>query len=176
MQLNIPIPTLFILKDNLYTPNLNPECKWVMEGEGRPTRMREGNDVSVVISPAGHFYSIWRENDDPKSKARWRPCGHKIPVDRPIWEAVYAMDFHEWPAGEWPCVALGPKFSPNEHVGSSLYSFVLFPEVLDYMPRTFEGIREYLRTHPMKGIVWQDPGNNRYAKVERKSFGLSWGS
>lgn len=38
-------------------------------------------------------------------------------------------------------------------------------------PRDFTGIREYLRTHDVEGIVWHHP-DGRMVKVKGKDFGL----
>jgi hypothetical protein len=40
-------------------------------------------------------------------------------------------------------------------------------------PRDFEGIREYLRTHNIEGIVFHR-GNGEMCKIRRKDFGFKW--
>jgi hypothetical protein len=40
-------------------------------------------------------------------------------------------------------------------------------------PRDFDGIREYLRTHNIEGIVFHR-GNGEMCKIRRKDFGFKW--
>ena len=40
-------------------------------------------------------------------------------------------------------------------------------------PRTFDGIREYLRAHFIEGIVWWKDGEPR-CKIKRTDFGFPW--
>ena len=40
-------------------------------------------------------------------------------------------------------------------------------------PRTFEGLREYLRTHNIEGLVfWK--GGEPQCKIKRSDFGIKW--
>jgi hypothetical protein len=44
---------------------------------------------------------------------------------------------------------------------------------LDGCPRDFNGIRDYLRTHEIEGIVWHR-GNGEMCKIKRRDFGFEW--
>ena len=45
--------------------------------------------------------------------------------------------------------------------------------VLEDVPKTFDGIREYLRTHYIEGIVFYR-NNGGMAKIKRSDFGFEW--
>ena len=40
-------------------------------------------------------------------------------------------------------------------------------------PRTFEGLRDYLREHEIEGIVFWKDGEPR-CKIKRSDFGFKW--
>lgn len=49
--------------------------------------------------------------------------------------------------------------------------FAADPQKWDDCPRTFEGIRQYLRTHPFEGVVWHHP-DGRMVKIKARDFGI----
>ena len=68
--------------------------------------------------------------------------------------------------------AIGPHFQGNP--------YYLDKDVLDRhgrmvidVERSFDGIREYLRTHNMEGIVFWKDGEPR-CKIKRSDFGFPW--
>ena len=69
--------------------------------------------------------------------------------------------------------AIGPHFQTNPY---NLDFDVLQRHgtvVIDLPDRSFEGIREYLRTHNIEGIVfWKD--DQPRCKIKRKDFGFKW--
>jgi hypothetical protein len=99
------------------------------------------------------------------------------PSDKHIFAAVDAMNFYDWPNGEWPCEALGPKIQGGvESDRPELYPFAFRPiHLLDFTTHlTFESIRDYLTTHEIEGIVWHDKMRGRMAKIKRRDFNLPW--
>ena len=40
-------------------------------------------------------------------------------------------------------------------------------------PRSYDGIREWLRVHEVEGIVWWEDGEPK-CKIKRKDFGFRW--
>ena len=48
-------------------------------------------------------------------------------------------------------------------------------EILENVPRTFEGIREYLKENDIEGIVFhRQNAENDMAKIKRVDFGFEW--
>jgi hypothetical protein len=46
-------------------------------------------------------------------------------------------------------------------------------EVIRECPRTFEGLRDYLREHKIEGIVFWKDGEPK-CKIKRSDFGFKW--
>lgn len=69
--------------------------------------------------------------------------------------------------------AIGPHFRANPY---NLDADVLKPHGKDIveLDRSFEGIRTYLKTHVIEGIVFWKDGHPR-CKIKRTDFGLPWG-
>ena len=69
--------------------------------------------------------------------------------------------------------AIGPHFRANPY---NLDADVLEPHGKDMveLDRSFEGIRTYLKTHVIEGIVFWKDGHPR-CKIKRTDFGLPWG-
>ena len=69
--------------------------------------------------------------------------------------------------------AIGPHFNGNPH---HLERDVLEKHgqrVIQLADRSFEGIRAYLETHIMEGIVFWKDGLPQ-CKIKRRDFGLQW--
>lgn len=47
--------------------------------------------------------------------------------------------------------------------------------ILQDVPRTYEGIREYLETHYIEGIVFYRGTCAEMCKIKRSDFGFEWG-
>jgi len=45
--------------------------------------------------------------------------------------------------------------------------------ILKDVPRTYEGIRDYLKEHYIEGIVFYK-GNGQMCKIKRRDFGFEW--
>lgn len=67
----------------------------------------------------------------------------------------------------------GPHFNAN-HERYDTDTFVRHGSIiLEGMPRTFDGLREYLRTHNIEGIVFHR-GDGVMCKIKRSDFGFPW--
>ena len=68
---------------------------------------------------------------------------------------------------------IGPHFRNNPH-GLDADVLVKHGEhILEDVPRSFEGIRDYLQEHYMEGIVFWRNGEPR-CKIKRSDFGFKW--
>lgn len=153
-----------------------PGAEWVLEGEGIATRKWDGTccmirdgllfkryDVKNGKTPPAGFEPA--QDPDPVTGhwPGWLPVGDG-PEDRWHREAfeVYSLE-----DGTYELV--GPKINGNPEN----YSFhVLLPHGLHLVPndlRTFDTIREYLRTAAIEGIVWHHP-DGRMVKIKAKDF------
>jgi hypothetical protein len=179
------IPTLF-LRDpqnmKQVTREVNPEAAWVLEGHGVATTKTDGTNIRVTVKDGVCTLIEKRRNPSREEKTagaepRYVEARRDDPADKHIIMAVDCTRFGDWPDGEWSCEALGPKIQGGvESSVPCLYPFSISPKCIYHSSglRDFDAICRYLEQNAIEGIVWHDRANNRFAKIKRKDFGLSW--
>jgi hypothetical protein len=166
------IPTLFERDESRrgrpVTAVFKPECAWVARGEGVATRKLDGMNVKVA---AGALLKRQKPAAGDYDEASYVPARRDDPADRYLFEAFDSAA--KWEDGVYE--ALGPKIQGNpEQCGRhTLVRVVPFEAglVLGDVPRTFEGLREYLAARDIEGIVFHHP-DGRKAKIKKRDFGL----
>jgi len=181
------IPTLFLRDqtDPRYvTRTVHPDCGWVMDGEGVPTRKYDGTctmfdgqrwwarrEVKPGKYPPPNFVSI--EFDGVTNKTvGWEPIEQSAFAK---YHAETSDGYDEpWPVGTYELV--GPKINGNpEHLDRHR---LLLHETAEVIPLanatlTFEGVRSaVIAAHEMEGcegIVWHHQ-DGRMAKLKRRDF------
>lgn len=175
------IPTIFV-RDMSRQPALVTEewrggCEWVRDGEGVATLKHDGTSCLVrdgklykrrELKPGQSAPLDFEEadHDDETGKTvGWVPVGDG-PDDKYHREA-----FKGEPDGTYEL--MGPRVQGNKE---NRPAHVLVPHgavVLDNVPRTYDGIMDWLAVNPVEGVVWHHPDGRR-AKVKRRDFGLRW--
>ena len=180
------IPTLFerefahhnVVKIN---PVVTPGLEWVLDGKGVATEKIDGSCTAIIN---GEFYKRYDAKKGKKAPEGAIPCCEPDPITghHPHWIKVDESN----PADRWfieayrtatdksdgTYEAVGTHFQANPHGidGDTLIRHGI--TVLD-VPRTFEGIKEYLATHYIEGIVFWLDGEPK-CKIKRSDFGFSW--
>lgn len=180
------IPTLFERDgDFRVVDRPRAECAWVFAGEGAPTEKVDGTNVRLTVRSGRLVRVEKRRNPSAAQKKLGIVDGWYVDTaegaaeDRWILAAAHGTDVSGWPDGEHACEALGPRIQGNalglaEHV---CLPFDREAPVYDGVPRSYEGLREYLaglesRFAPgvlAEGIVFHHPDGRR-AKIKRKDF------
>lgn len=187
------IPTLFKRdpEDMRHvTDEVNPECKWVLAGEGTATRKYDGTCVMFdgqdwwarrEVKPGKTPPAGWVEadHDDVTGKrVGWEPVGQS-PFAKFHAEAVEpgeqfgALIGRQMPAGTYELV--GPKINGNpERADRHRLQPHGNAEQFDYedMPLDFEHLREYvlwLAEDGIEGVVWHHE-DGRMAKLKGRDF------
>ena len=154
------------------------DCGWVFDGEGVATRKYDGTCCFInkrklykrrevkrgKREPVGFLHI---SNDIVTGKSiGWVPVDFESKEDRWHVEA-----FHEGMAsGTYEL--LGPKIQGNpEGFDRHILFYHGVAETYDDVPRTFEGLREWLRGRDIEGLVFQHP-DGRMAKIRKKDYGL----
>lgn len=183
------IPTLFV-RDwggdrSRVTREVNPECSWVLDGEGVPTRKWDGTAVLVEGGRAFKRYELRpgkaappgfrpAQDVDPETGKQpgWVPTDPEKPEDAWLYEALRASDE---PPGDGTYELLGPKVQGNPDGVASHILERHGAAKMDDRPigRDYDNIRTYLEANPMEGLVWHHP-DGRMAKIKRRDFGLPW--
>lgn len=181
------IPTLFIREyEDHKIVNIKEEVteglEWVLKGEGVATRKLDGTCCMVQ---GGKIYARYDYKPGKNLPGNAIPCQEKadeITGHFPHWvlianqpEYKYHLTAYEnqKPLSDGTYELCGAHFNKNKEgiLGDKLIKHGEI--VLDDVPRSFEGIREYLRTHVIEGIVfWKD--RTPQCKIKRSDFGFKW--
>ena len=165
----------------------SPDLQWVLDGEGTATMKIDGACCAIID---GKFYRRYDAKKGKKPPENAIPCCEPDPVTGhwPHWIPVVKSD----PAAKWYIAAykrseeqdifpltdrtyeaIGPHFNGNPY---DLFYDVLIPhgrDILDVSDRSFEGIRSYLETTAIEGIVFWKDGEPK-CKIKRSDFGFKW--
>ena len=188
------IPTLFERKfaDHKVvgiTPDVTPGCEEALEpGKCVATVKWDGSCCAIV----GKNRSLYKRYDAKKGKT---PPEGAIPCQDapdpvtghwPHWVKVDAAD----PSDMWfrealkntpeedleisgSYEAIGPHFQGNPYELEQDILVLHGDRKIEDLDLSFEGIREYLRTHEIEGIVfWK--GSTPLCKIKRTDFGYEW--
>lgn len=156
----------------------NPECQWVLDGEGWPTKKIDGTCCMVkggalykrreLVGDAVPAGFIFEEMDANTLKTvGWTPVSD-APEDRWHREAFAAYDH----LNDGTYELIGPKIqgNPEGAASHSLVSHASLQLPAD-VPRDFDGLRDWLSGKDMEGIVFHHP-DGRMAKIKLRDFGL----
>lgn len=157
--------------------------EWVIAREGYATTKWDGSCCAFI---GGKFYKRYDAKKGKRPPASAIPCCEPDPVTghHPHWVEVdennpadkwFVEAFKNTPAPlqhDWTYEAVGPHFQGNPY---NFPSDMLMPHGLDRLevPRTFEGIKDYLSTHNIEGIVFWKDGQPQ-CKIKRSDFGFDW--
>lgn len=158
--------------------------EWVLAGEGVSTEKIDGSCCAVID---GVFYKRYDAKKGKTPPANAIACCEPDPVTGhwPHWEPVTADDRGSiWylkayenagcPTEDGTYEAIGPHFRSNPY---KLEEDILEKHrirVLEDVPRSFDGIRDYLAAHYIEGIVFWKDGQPQ-CKIKRSDFGFDWG-
>jgi hypothetical protein len=177
------IPTIFIRDWNgdrsRVLPEPNPECAWVFACEGVATQKFDGTCCMIrggtlykrrELRPGDTAPPDFEEvqlDDETGKRVGWVPVG-RGPDDRWHREAFAVAEV--WTNGTYEL--LGPKVQGNiEYRARHELVAHAAAQIFDDAPRTFEGLKVWLSTRDIEGIVWHHT-DGRMAKIKKRDFGL----
>lgn len=160
---------------------VHPDCEWVLAGEGVPTRKVDG---SCCLIRDGKLYKRREIRNGDKMPPDFEMAGHDEQTDKVVgWMPVGDGPEDRYHREAWDCAGIlldgtyeliGPKVQGNpEHAKHSL--LVRHGDGtagdLGTVPRTFEGLRDWLTGKDIEGIVFHHH-DGRMAKIKLRDFGL----
>ncbi len=180
------IPTLFERDENFHVVNRpRAECAWVFEGAGVGTEKLDGTNVRLTVRSGQLVRVEKRRNPSKEQKKLGIVDGWYVDTvegageDKWILAAAGNTDVSDWPDGEHPCEALGPRIQGNplgldDHV---CVPFNMAAPTLEEVPRDYDQLWDFLAQlesryapgHLAEGIVFHHPDGRR-AKIKRKDF------
>jgi hypothetical protein len=165
------------------TDGVTPSCEWVLNGEGVASRKWDGTACAVID---GKLYKRYDAKAGKPAPVDGIPCQEPDPVTGhwPHWIRVDPLDnsnkyiVEAWSFGE-PFVdgtyeAVGPRINGNPE-GFARHVLRQHGDTVLDVPRTKEGIHEFLIKNRFEGIVFTHL-DGRMCKIRRADFGLPWGS
>ncbi len=168
--------------DRQVRDEVTPGTEWALAGEGVATRKWDGTCCLVRDGRLFKRYEVRRNGHAPSA---FEPATEVDPNTgkQQGWVPVDdgpADKYHReaWSAGDPPVDGtyelVGPKVQGNVETLDRHMLLKHGADVIPDCPRTFEAIREYLRTHDMEGVVWHHV-DGRMVKIKRKDFGFDRG-
>lgn len=183
--------------DRLVRDEVVPGAEWVLAGEGYATEKYDGTcclvedgtlfkryDAKKGKTPpegfvpaqepdpvTGHWPGWLRVGEGPEDKSAreaWE-ASFETSFDGEVRETVGPID------GSYELV--GPKIQGNPYNLKDHQLWIHGATMLMDVPRTFQGIKNWLAEHPrVEGVVWwrKDSPNADMVKIKRRDFGLSW--
>ena len=166
------------------TNEVTEGCEWVLNGEGIATQKLDGTCCLVMDS---NIYARFDYKPGRKLPEGAIPCQEEpdaVTGHFPHWVKVTNQPQYKWHRiafdKQKDCLEdgtyelIGKHFMNNpEHVEQGDILVKHGSVVLDDVPRNFEGIKEYLRTHVIEGIVFHR-GNGEMCKIKRTDFNYDW--
>lgn len=181
------IPTLF---ERVYenhkivgiTEVVTPGFEWVLAGGGISTIKYDGSCCAIINGELYKRYDAKKGKKPPVGAIpccapdsvtghwpHWVKCDRNNPSDKWFWAAYDASPSARM---DGTYEAIGVHFQGNPY---QQQVDLLYPHGVDIceVDRSFEGIRAYLESRNIEGIVfWLD--NEPQCKIKRSDFGFSW--
>lgn len=168
---------------------INPENKWVLAGHGAATRKYDGTACAIISGELHKRYDAKINKKTGKRKEPpagsiacqepdeitghqpfWVKCDRDNPSDKWHWEAFDNYKNHG--EDDYTYELCGPKIQGNPE---KLLWHTLIPHGIDLchgIELTFEGIKKYLESVDIEGIVFCHQGNGRMCKIRKSDFGI----
>ena len=183
------IPCLFkkVYDDGGYLGVVNevtPGCEWVINGEGVATEKVDGAACAIIDGVLYRRFDAKNGKQPPEGAIPCQPEPDPVTGHWPHWYPVSdrtAADKHfihayvntPWVNEDGTYEAVGLHFQRNPYRLDDDFLERHGRIKIKDCPRDFEGIREYLHTHNIEGIVFHR-GNGEMCKIRRKDFGFKW--
>lgn len=176
------IPTLFKRDPHVpryVTDQVNPDCAWVVRGEGVAHRKFDG---VCVMFDGQRWYARYEVSKGHSYPDNFEACDFDHEHDLTIgWVPIIQSRFLQWHQRAMEHVngdsfvtgtyeLCGPRINGNR----DRFDYpVLVPhwdtELLANVPRSFEGLKKYLQSVPYEGVVWHHM-DGRMAKLKGRDF------
>jgi hypothetical protein len=157
-------------------------CEWVLNGEGVATVKIDGTSCMVKDGMLYKRYDakqgkpapegfIAAQEPDPKT-GHWPGWlevgnGNEDKWHQEAWIAAKSA----LPDGTYELIGAKVQGNPYKITGHKLVTHGA--EVVDDVPRDFDGLKAWFADHEIEGIVWHHP-DGRMCKIKRKDFGYKW--
>ena len=158
-------------------------CEWVLKGEGYATEKLDGTCCMIKDNQLYRRYDYKEGRRLPSGAVpcqkdpdqvtghwpHWLLCDRNNPQDK--YHFVAFDKQKEWEDGTYELLGLHEQGNPYNLDTDILEKHG--KRILENVPRTFEGLKDYLENHYIEGIVfYRDTGE--MCKIKRTDFGFEW--
>lgn len=164
-------------------------CEWVINGEGYATEKMDGTCCLIQDGVLYKRFDYKPGRTLPEGAIPCQEAADPITGHFPHWVKVSddnsADKYHVEAFKQLKMMSGGHTFNGTYelvgvHFQGNPYDIegdILLKHgthILEDVPRTYEGIKEYLRENKIEGIVFYR-GNGEMVKIKRSDFGFEWG-
>lgn len=168
-------------------PEVTPGFEWVLNGGGMATLKLDGACCAIIDGELYKRYDAKRGKTPPAGALPCEPAPDPVTGHWPCWvkcdknnpsDKWFIAAYKKRLKAGWPMItgtyeAIGLHFNGNPYRLDKDYLIMHGTTPIPEFPRDFEGIREYLRTHVIEGVVfWKDC--EPQCKIKRTDFGFEW--
>ena len=162
---------------------LNPENKWVIDGEGIPTRKFDGTATAIIGGELYKRYDVKRGKQVPANAIpcqepdeitghwpHWIKCERNNPADK--WHFVGFDALENKEEGTYELCGEKIQGNPEHLTGHILVKHGI--EALPVADFSFEGLKNYLSNNELdiEGIVFHHKNDGRMCKIRKCDFGI----
>lgn len=162
---------------------IEPECKWVLDGEGYATEKIDGTCCMIKDNilykrfdykkgrklPEGAIPCQEKPDEITEHFPHWVEVSKEKPEDKYFVKAFEEKE--KWKDGTYELIGKHIQGNPYNMENDKLEKHGI--RILKDVPRTYEGIKEYLENHYIEGIVFYR-GNGEMCKIKRSDFNYKW--
>lgn len=160
-----------------------PENKWVIDGEGIPTRKFDGTATAIIDGELYKRYDVKKGKQVPANAIpcqepdeitghwpHWIKCERNNPADK--WHFVGFDDLENKEDGTYELCGEKLQGNPEHLTGHILVKHGI--EVLPVTDLSFEGLKNYLSNAELdiEGIVFHHINDERMCKIRKCDFGI----
>lgn len=165
-------------------PDVRHGCEWVLDGDGEATEKVDGACCAIINGRLWKRFDAKPGRKIPQGAIPCQPTADPITGHWPHWVMVDAKSkgdkwFVEarvntpWATEDGTYEAVGLHFQSNPYGLDADFLERHGRIKIKDCPRTFDGIREWLRVHEVEGIVFKNE-DGAMCKIKRKDFGFKW--
>lgn len=160
-----------------------PENKWVIDGEGIPTRKFDGTATAIIDGELYKRYDVKKGKQVPANAIpcqepdeitghwpHWIKCDRNNPADK--WHFVGFDALENKQDGTYELCGEKLQGNPEHLTGHILVKHGI--EVLPVKDFSFDGLKKYLSNSELdiEGIVFHHKNDGRMCKIRKCDFGI----
>lgn len=160
-----------------------PENKWVIDGEGIPTRKYDGTATAIIDGELYKRYDVKKGKQVPANAIpcqepdeitghwpHWIKCDRNNPSDK--WHFVGFDALENKEDGTYELCGEKIQGNPEHVIGHILIKHGI--EILPVTDFSFEGLKNYLSNSELyiEGIVFHHKSDGRMCKIRKCDFGI----